>query len=66
MDITIPENLGKELDKLLVPVLGDSFQIKRNHHGVYVLSAHSGHVVTIHASGHAIEHEYEFPKRKTC
>ena len=37
MDYTIPENLGKELDELLTPILGNHFQIERNHHGFYFI-----------------------------
>ena len=50
MDYTIPENLGKELDELLTPILGNHFQIERNHHGFYFIHASSGHVFTIHGN----------------
>lgn len=65
MSISIPEDLGKELDKLLVPILGNSFQIKRNLHGVYVFSADSGHVVSLNVNGFDSKPSHEISKRKT-
>lgn len=64
MDYTIPENLGKELDKLLTPILGNHFQIERNHHGVYFIHASSGHVFTIHGNESEKRHEHKDSNRK--
>lgn len=64
MSISIPEDLGKELDKLLVPILGNSFQIKRNLHGVYVFSAGSGHVVSLRVNGFESKSSHEIFNRK--
>lgn len=66
MSISIPENFGKELDELLTPILGNHFHIERNHHGVYFIHASSGHVFSIHSTGHENNHaECETHKCKT-
>lgn len=65
MELTIPENLSEELDALLVPILGKNFRIERNHHGVYIIHASSGHVFSLHANWIDKNHDSELPKRKT-
>lgn len=64
MNYTIPEDLGKELDELLLPILGHHFQIERNNHGVYFIHASSGHVFTVHGTETEKEHEHKSHKRK--
>ena len=59
MDYTIPENLGKELDELLTPILGNHFQIERNHHGFYFI-----HVFTIHGNESEKRHEHKDSNHK--